>query len=255
MPKIKNIIIFISIAAVFILIYVFFIQKPETPESNLITSSSTSLPDIDSSNVENVVTGTQNTVAQEFLTLLLSVKNIKLDDAIFSDVAWSSLRDSSIMLVPDGNEGRPNPFAPIGFDVVTTPPAPLTISESPSQPISPPAEPLPNIPPPPQAPAKKDHFDDPLTITSVAPLSGPVGTVVTINGFGFSQYGNKVSFKSSPIQNLNSSDGTSLVFTVPSSVTPLGLTKPQAVVQGVYSFFVSNNKGKSTSTWQFTVTP
>lgn len=256
MPKIKNIIIFISIAAVFILIYVFFIKKPATSDSNLITSSPASLPDLGGVNTGGALGNSQNIVAQEFLTLLLSVKNIKLDDSIFSDVAWESLRDSSIMLMPDGTEGRPNPFAPIGVDNVIIPPTvPLIIPESSSQPIPLPAESSPNLTPPPQAPAKTDHFNDPLSITSVTPLSGPVGTVVTINGFGFSQYGNKVSFKSSPIQNINSVDGSSIVFTVPATVTPLGLTKPQAVTQGVYSFFVTNNKGKSTSTWKFTVTP
>ena len=53
--------------------------------------------------------------------VLLNVKNIKLDDSIFSDIAFSNLRDSSITLIPDGTEGRPNPFAPIGSDASVAP--------------------------------------------------------------------------------------------------------------------------------------
>jgi hypothetical protein len=72
-------------------------------------------------------------VAKDFFALLLNVKNIKLDDAILSDPAFLSLRDSSIVLVPDGNEGRPNPFAKFGNDAVVIPTTPV----APSSPVSP----------------------------------------------------------------------------------------------------------------------
>ena len=62
--------------------------------------------------------GAQSSIQQEFLPILLNIKNLKLDDSIFQDPAFLSLTDSSIILVPDGNEGRPNPFAPIGFDTI-----------------------------------------------------------------------------------------------------------------------------------------
>ena len=114
MPTIKKIIIFTVIATILILIYIFFIKK-EPDTTTLITSSpipisqNTGLPD------------TNSAIAKDFLTLLLSVKNIKLDDAIFSNNAFNSLRDSSITLTPDGNEGRMNPFAPFGTDSVALP--------------------------------------------------------------------------------------------------------------------------------------
>ncbi len=108
MPKVKNIIIFAGIAVILILIYVVFIKgAPE--ESNLVissgeTSSNTSISDKGSS------------ISEDFLSVLLNVKNIKLEDTIFSDRSFINLKDSSILLTPSGDEGRLNPFAPIGFD-------------------------------------------------------------------------------------------------------------------------------------------
>ncbi len=124
MAKIKNIIIFGVIAIALILVYIFFI-KPSPDTANLVSStSSATTPDT------NVVS--QNSaVAQDLLSLLLSVKSIRLDDSIFSDKAFTSLHDSSILLTSPGNEGRPNPFAPIGFDAlpVSQIPPPSTTPE------------------------------------------------------------------------------------------------------------------------------
>lgn len=115
MPKIKNIIIFVAIAAIFALIYVYFI-KPDPADTAVLVSSSESAV---APSAGALTTEENSAIAKEFLALLLSVKSIKLDDAIFSDDAFISLHDSSIILVPDGNEGRPNPFAPIGSDTAT----------------------------------------------------------------------------------------------------------------------------------------
>ena len=114
MPNIKNIIIFTAIGASFILVYIFFI-KSSPEEATLISSSPVSRAPSTGITIEDP------SVAQDFLSLLLSVQGIKLDDAIFSDNAFSSLRDSSITLTPDGNEGRPNPFAPFGTENIVLP--------------------------------------------------------------------------------------------------------------------------------------
>lgn len=119
MPNIRNIIIFVTIGVILVLIYIFFIKSSSEENATLISSAPT---------INESATTTPNdtsVIAQEFLTLLLSVKGIKLNDAIFSSNAFNSLRDSSIILIPDGNEGRPNPFAPIGTDVFTASPPPL----------------------------------------------------------------------------------------------------------------------------------
>lgn len=119
-PKIKNIIIFSGIALAFILIYFLFI-KSSPPQANLQSTASTPLPNIDGTLPNANTINTNSQVAKEFLVLLSNVKNIKLDDAIFSDQAFNSLHDSSIILTPDGTEGRPNPFAQFGNDAVPLP--------------------------------------------------------------------------------------------------------------------------------------
>lgn len=53
--------------------------------------------------------------------MLLNVKKIKLNSSIFSNTAFINLHDSSILLSPSGDEGRLNPFAPIGFEASSAP--------------------------------------------------------------------------------------------------------------------------------------
>ncbi len=111
---IKNAIIFLSIGIVLILVYVFFIRKP-AEQDNLVSSA----------NIPVVTTPTTpaadlSSADKDFLPLLLSVKSIKLNDLIFKDEAFNALTDGSIEIIPDGTEGRPNPFAPFGFDEEVT---------------------------------------------------------------------------------------------------------------------------------------
>ena len=88
--------------------YVYFL-KPSPEEDSLV--SSTGLSAIPASPTEG-----NESPDKDFLPLLLSVKNIRLNDAIFSDPSFTALTDSSIELLPEGNEGRPNPFAPLGSE-------------------------------------------------------------------------------------------------------------------------------------------
>jgi len=121
MPKTKNIIIFAVVAVLLILGYIFFI-KPAPEQQDLISSSTGSTSNTASSGTN---TGdNSSSISNNFLSILLSVKSIKLNDQIFSDAAFINLHDSSILLTPlsPGDEGRPNPFAPIGSDITTPPP-------------------------------------------------------------------------------------------------------------------------------------
>jgi hypothetical protein len=122
--KIRNIIIFIIIAAVFVLIYIFFI-KPSSPQAGLISSpASTALPSANNSGINANITNGSPLAPQDFLALLLNVQTIKLDVSIFSNPAFNSLHDSSIILTPDGTQGRPDPFAQFGAE--STPASPVS---------------------------------------------------------------------------------------------------------------------------------
>ncbi len=119
MTKIRNIVIFVIIATIFVLIYIYFIKSPSSEQSLVSSAPNTALPNFNDTQTNVNVSLETSVMANDFLALLLSVKNIKLDDAIFFDPSFSSLRDTSITLVPDGTEGRPNPFAQFGNDAIT----------------------------------------------------------------------------------------------------------------------------------------
>lgn len=115
--RLKNAIIFIVIGGALILAYIFFF-KGEEEVPNLIST-----PGVPGETpVEGVapVAGSPQGGDGEFLSLLLNVRNIKLNDSILSDPAFKSLSDSTIVLTQDGTEGRPNPFAPLGSDATPT---------------------------------------------------------------------------------------------------------------------------------------
>jgi len=104
---VKNVIAFLAIGTILVLLYVFFIRSPSN-EATLIA--------VNKEGGATALSGATSSVSADFLSLLLNVKNIKLNDTILADMAFTSLRDSSITLTPSGNEGRVNPFAPIGSD-------------------------------------------------------------------------------------------------------------------------------------------
>lgn len=122
MSKTRNIIIFIVIGAVFVLIYIFFI-KPSAPVPTLVSSSPSGVAPVAGA----LATENNPSITKDFLNLLLNVTKIKLNETIFSDPAFISLHDSSIVLIPDGNEGRINPFAPLGNDATTKLPPTCTL--------------------------------------------------------------------------------------------------------------------------------
>jgi len=71
--KAKNLIIFLAVALLVILVYVFFLRK-SPQEEPLLTSSGTEASPAQGDSL----------IGQDFLTLLLSVKNITLDDSILT---------------------------------------------------------------------------------------------------------------------------------------------------------------------------
>ncbi len=107
---IKKIIIGVVILVVGIVVYNFIFKKESAPAVGLTssnpapTSAESPLPEGDS------------VVGAQFLSILLNLKNIKLDDSLFASPTFSGLQDFTINLVQEGNQGRNNPFAPLGVD-------------------------------------------------------------------------------------------------------------------------------------------
>ena len=121
----------------------------------------------------------------------------------------------------------------------------ITIIVDPA-PVAPPPDPV-----PPSTPI----------VTHAAPNSGAVGTTVTVSGSNFDATGNIVVFGSLVVAaNVNSSDGLSLTFTIPSYVSqycaPGSMCPSFATLldPGTYQLNVINSKGTSNSV-SFTVTP
>ncbi len=108
--KIKNILIAVVVVGFLVLVYFLFIKKAPV-DSTVLTSSTGSVVD-----TSTTVDDKASQVSKDFVAVLLSVKNINLDDSILKDAAFLSLHDSSINITQTGDEGRINPFAPIGSE-------------------------------------------------------------------------------------------------------------------------------------------
>lgn len=110
----KIIIIVVALGAV-IFVIISVGNKPEV-DNNLVSSNPTGDPITGIGGGIGATAPSTSSGTDEFLTKLLSIKNIELNGSIFEEPAFATLKDSSIILIQDGTEGRPNPFAPIGFD-------------------------------------------------------------------------------------------------------------------------------------------
>ncbi len=87
--------------------------------------------------------------------------------------------------------------------------------------VTPPANTLPPIATTtPSVPSDLPHIE------SVSPTSGPVGTIITIKGTGFTSTTNSISFGNNFFNFLPSANGESLSFTIPTMGTPCAGNKP-----------------------------
>ncbi|MBI4118897.1 MAG: peptidoglycan-binding protein [Parcubacteria group bacterium] len=103
-------------------------------------------------------------------------------------------------------------------------------------------------------------------ITSLSPSLGAVGAQVTLTGASFTSTGNKIKFgnlgsEDNPNYSLNSSDGKTIIFTVPSgnylacwNANPACLAPAYLTQPGVYGISVINTNGASNEV-SFTVVP
>ena len=99
-----------------VIIIIFFVYTTYFSQS----SSSTDL---------QVSTSQTSAQDQNFLNLLLQIKNINIDTTLFQNSAFISLQDDTLPIL-DQPYGRPNPFAPIGQDSGSISTSTLNISSS-----------------------------------------------------------------------------------------------------------------------------
>lgn len=97
-------------------------------------------------------------------------------------------------------------------------------------------------------------------ITSLQPLTGPVGTRLVITGTGLQDNPNTINFGASAYANVTAESDTSIVFVIPTATNPpcRNATPPCAIVSalitpGVYDVSVTNGGGTSKAI-AFTVT-
>jgi hypothetical protein len=108
--KIRNLIIFIVIFGLAFAGYSFFV-KDSSKSNNTGTLSGTSAN-------PTVAGGNANVFDQTFLSMLTDLRGIKLEAGILTSDAFTKLQENTKILIEEPNPGRPNPFAPLGNDVV-----------------------------------------------------------------------------------------------------------------------------------------
>lgn len=85
-------------------------SQSSAPDTTIITSSAEGT----SNTPGGVVTpGPVDKDTQQILEILLALRAVKLDETLFSNQAFISLKDYSTQIVPEP-VGRPDPFAPLG---------------------------------------------------------------------------------------------------------------------------------------------
>jgi hypothetical protein len=160
----------------------------------------------------------------------------------------SSSTPISIVPPPPVNPPTPIPPKPIICEY-PIPPAGCTYVQGPNYDPTKNCDTVLSCPTPPvvQAPA----------ISSLSPASGAIGAQVTISGLGFTPTGNKIKFgnlgsENNPSYSLNSSDGKTIVFTVPNSnyyacqaSTPPCYPAVYLTPPGIYPVSVINANGTS----------
>jgi hypothetical protein len=85
-------------------------SQSSAPDTTIVTSSAAGT----SNTPGGVVTpGPVDKDTQQILEILLALRAVKLDETLFSNQAFISLKDYSTQIVPEP-VGRPDPFAPLG---------------------------------------------------------------------------------------------------------------------------------------------
>jgi hypothetical protein len=117
----------IILAIIGVGIYFFVYKKDATPVATGLVSTNTGT----SQGLQNTTTD-QSTTGNQVVTILRNLSVIKLDDSVFRNPAFALLTDISISLPPITNQGRRNPFAPVGTEPVPVVPVGTSAASTPS---------------------------------------------------------------------------------------------------------------------------
>lgn len=93
-----------------------------------------------------------------------------------------------------------------------------------------------------------------IRLSSISPASGSIGTMITIKGSGFSLRGNSIIVNKGVngyINNVDTSDGATIVIKVPSLILVDGVPAP--VEPGIYNVSIRNALGKVSNSLIFAV--
>lgn len=118
---IKKIIIGVVVIAFISIVASFFINRDSNTSGNALqstTTGGTGAPLTQNATTNPNLLNTEN-INREFVSMLLNLQSITLNDDIFSEPAFKALVDNTVRLNQPGNQGRPNPFAPIGTDSIS----------------------------------------------------------------------------------------------------------------------------------------
>jgi hypothetical protein len=112
--RLKKILMYGGIALVVVIIIVvipslFSKKNKTTPTTGGLVSSNQTVPTAPATQ-----TAASNSRSSEIVALLRNLSGIRLNEAVFSYPTFRSLQDISILLPVPNQEGRQNPFAPIG---------------------------------------------------------------------------------------------------------------------------------------------
>jgi hypothetical protein len=116
---IKKVFIFILLAAIGGLVYVYFFQGEKVQPSASGLSSSTGRT-VGAQGLGGESQGSGSDIGREFLTSLLNLKTLTLSDKLFTNDSFSTLEDFSVVIIPPTDTGRPNPFAPVSSGIEST---------------------------------------------------------------------------------------------------------------------------------------
>ncbi len=111
---IKKILIVLGIAIALLIAYAFINTKKSTNKNNSLSSL------LNNSTLGQIKETDTKLANAEILKILGNIKNIKLNDDIFTNPIFKELKDSHFTIPKPLVIGRQNPFLPIGFEIIAS---------------------------------------------------------------------------------------------------------------------------------------